>query len=163
MQITSKQLNEIKLMGIKTRTNNASEMNPTTARISPKVQEYFHQNWAQKLPNRINAGVTYSAYTDYESDITGDYTYFIGEEVSSFDDIPEGASTLTIPAQNYTVFTNGPGPMPGVCIETWQHIWGLSTEEMDGERNYLADFEVYDERAKDHMNVTLDIFIGIEE
>lgn len=163
MQVTKKQLGEIKLMGIMARTNNAAEMDPSSARISPTVQKYFHEGWADRFPNRTKPGVTYSAYTDYESDITGDYTYFIGEEVSSFDNVPDGASTLVIPAQHYAVFTNGPGPMPGVCIETWQHIWGLTAEEMGGERNYLADFELYDERATDHTRVTLDIFIGVKK
>jgi len=70
-----------------------------------------------QISHRIEPNTTYCVYTDYESDFNGDYTYFIGEKVSSFDNLPEGFVALTIPAQNYVKFTNGPGPMPHVCID----------------------------------------------
>lgn len=39
---------------------------------------------------------------------------------------------------------------------------GHDPEQLGGERSYIADFEVYDERASDHLNVVLDIYIGIK-
>lgn len=161
MQKNPVQLPEIKLMGIITRTNNASEMDPSTAKISSTVQKYFQNSLSEKIISRTKPGTTYGAYTEYESDFTGDYTYFIGEEVTSFDKIPEEFSTISIPAQNYTRFTNGPGSMPDVCINAWQEIWGMTSKDLGGERKYLADFEIYDERAHDHRNTILDIYIGI--
>jgi predicted transcriptional regulator YdeE len=121
-----------------------------------------HQNLAKQIPNRINPGTIFCVYTNYESDFTGEYTYFIGEEVSSFTGISEGFTALIIPAQKYIKFTNRPGPMPKVCIEMWKAIWEMSPADLGGSRAYIADFEVYDERSNNHDNVTLDIYIGIK-
>lgn len=151
-----------KLVGITVRTNNRTEINPLEGKIFPCIQNYFHQNIAQTIPKRINPGTTFCAYTEYESDHTGNYTYFIGEEVSSFKDIPISLKQLIIPAQKYVKFTNGPGSMPDVVREPWFKIWQMSPKELGGKRNYIADFEIYDERASDHQNIVLDIFIGIE-
>ena len=165
MQKTMIQLAELKLVGITTRTNNTHifEMDPATNKIAATVQKYFHAGLAEKIVARKNPGTTFCVYTNYESDFTGDYTYFIGEEVTSFEKIGEGFEKLIIPAQNYAKFTNQPGPMPTVCIDMWQNIWKMSAADFGGERAYIADFEVYDERSVDHNNVTLDIYIGIRK
>lgn len=161
-QITIK-LSEIKIIGINARTRNELEMNPETALIGNIVGSYFQNNLSNKILNRKKPGVTFSIFTDYESDFTGNYTYFIGEEVESFDNIPEGFSTLLINSQTYTKFTAGPGPMPNICIETWQKIWQMNDQAMGGKRNYHTDFEIYDERSADRKNTILDIYIGLKE
>jgi predicted transcriptional regulator YdeE len=153
---------EIKIVGISLRTNNDAEVNWHTGKIFPCVQRYFHQGINEKIPNRLKPGTTFCVYTEYESDHTGDYTYFIGEEVSSFEGVPLGLETLIIPAQDYVKFTNGPQPMPQVVREPWFKIWQMSSHELGGTRRYAADFEVYDERAADHNNVVLDIYIGVQ-
>lgn len=155
---------EIKLVGITTRTNNVRifESDPATNKIAETVQKYFHGGLYGMIPNRKNPGTTYCVYTEYESDHTGDYTYLIGEEVSSFENVPEDFVQMTLPAQQYAKLTNGPGPMPDVCINAWKKIWTMTSEDFGGERAYLADFEVYDARAADHSNVIFDIFIGLK-
>lgn len=164
MQKTIVQLPEKKLIGILTRTNNKHlfDSDPTTNKIAETVQKYFHGSLSEKIPNRKNAGTTLCVYTNYESDVDGDYTYFIGEEVASLDKITEDFESLIIPAQRYVKFTNQPGPMPTVCIDMWKNIWKMNAAELGGGRAYISDFEVYDERNADHANVTLDIFIGIK-
>lgn len=155
-------LNELKLVGITCRTSNIAEMNPNSAKIGQTLQHYFHGAMADKINNRQNPGVTYCIYTNYESDVNGEYTYFVGEKVSSFDNVSSDFQELIIPAQNYVKFTTEAGPMPKVCIEAWQKIWAMDSDEMDGTRNYIADFEIYDARAQDPSHTVLDIFIGIE-
>lgn len=163
MQKTLIKLPEIRLVGITCRTNNARifEADPSTNPIAATVQKYFYNKLSEKIPGRNKPGTTYCAYTNYESDHTGDYTYFIGETVNSFEAIPPEFETLIIPPQNYSKFTNHPGPMPEVCINMWKKIWNMPTQEL-GSRNYIADFEIYDERSHDHQNVTLDIYIGVK-
>ncbi|MFN7096434.1 MAG: GyrI-like domain-containing protein [Gammaproteobacteria bacterium] len=162
MKKTSLRLDEIKLIGITVRTNNEAEFGKLTGKIFPCVQQYFQQQLFNKISNRKNPGTTYCAYTDYESDHTGDYTYFIGETVNSFENVPAELTTLTIPAQNYAKFTTNPGSMPEVLMNAWQYIWETSTTQtLGGSRRYETDFEVYDERAADQQNMVLDIFIGI--
>ena len=160
MQKTNIQLSEITLVGITARTNNLLEMEPSTAKIGQTVQKYFHDGLASQIPNRTLPNTTYCAYADYESDFNGNYTYFIGEKVSSLDNLPEGFVALTIPAQDYIKFTNGPDPMPAVCIDIWKQVW--ADKYLDNKRNYIADFEIYDERATDHSKVVLDIYIGVQ-
>lgn len=156
------QMPKIALVGITVRTNNQAEFNPATGKIASCVQQYFHHQVADKILHRKNPGVTFSAFAEYESDCTGDYTYFIGEEVTSIDDVPEGLESHIIPPQTYAKFTTDPGPMPNVVISAWQEIWKMSSEDLGGERRYHTDFEVYDERAKDPQNAVLDLYIGLE-
>lgn len=162
MQQTTTKLPEMKLTGITVRTNNANEIDWSTGKIFPCIRRYYHQGMAQSILHRKKAGTTFCVYTDYESDHNGDYTYFIGEEVDSFDGQADHMQQLTIPFQTYTKFTNGPAPMPEVVREPWFKIWQMSPRELGGDREYIADFEVYDERASDHANVVLDIYIGIK-
>lgn len=151
----------MKIVGLSCRTDNASEMNPQTAQIGATVGKYMQTGIAQQVANAVTPFTTYSVYTEYESDHTGKYTYIIGTEVTSFEGQPQDLIQITIPAQTYAKFTNGPAPMPMVSIEAWQQIWPMTSEDFGGKRAYQADLEVYDERALDLQNATLDILIGI--
>ncbi len=165
MQKTMVSLEEMKLVGITTRTNNAKlfEGDPSTNIIAATVQKYFYNGLSEKIKNRKKPGTTFCVYTNYESDFNGDFTYFIGEEVTSFEGVDEGFETHVIPCQHYAKFTNEPaGPMPNVCIDMWQNIWKMNEIDLGGDRAYIADFEVYDERSHDHSNVMLDIYIGVK-
>lgn len=153
---------EIKLVGLTTRTNNLNEMNPEKSKIAELAGRFWSQNMASQISNRQNPGVTLSIYTEYDSNEHGDYTYFIGEEVSSFDDVSADLQKLTIPAAKYQKFTTLPGKMPEVVIHAWQKIWGMTEKDFGGERAYVADFEIYDQRASDPANASLDIYIGIK-
>ncbi len=162
MEKSHTKLEEIKLVGLKVRTNNKNELGSLKGKIPPLVQQYFHQQLFNKIPNRKNPGTTLCVYTDYESDHTGDYTYYIGEAVTSFDHLPKDLETLTIPTQNYTKFTTKPNPMPKVLTDAWTDILKMSPKDLNGHRAYRADFEVYDERASDHNKMILDIYIGLK-
>lgn len=153
---------EIKLIGLSARTNNKNEMNPQTSKIGELAGRFWSQNIANQISNRKNPGVTFSAYTEYDSNEHGDYTYFIGEEVNSFENIPSGLQKLIIPAARYQKFTTSSGKMPEVVINAWQQIWKMTSDDFGGDRAYHADFEVYDQRAMDPANTTLDIYIGIK-
>ena len=153
---------EIKLVGLKARTNNQNEMNPETAKIGALFGKYLSQNMSGKIPNRTNPGVTLCAYTEYDTDEHGDYTYFIGEEVSTFDNIPEELQTIILPASNYQRFTTEEGKMPEIVIHSWQKIWKMTEKDFGGKRSYQGDFELYDQRAMDPANTSLDIYIAIK-
>lgn len=161
MQKTKTTLQEIKLMGISVHTSNTSEKDPQHAKIETTIQTYFQKRLATKITHRKNPGTTYCVYTEYETDCTGNYRYFIGEEVSIFDKVDPELETLFIPAQAYVKFTNGPGKMPEVCLDVWEEVWEMFSADLGGERAYIADFEVYDERGLDQEHTTLDIYIGV--
>lgn len=163
MQSASIAKPEIKLVGICVRTSYDQELDKMKGRIFPCVQRYFHGALFEKILNRKKPGTTFCAYTDYETDYTGAYTYFIGEEVLSFEHpLPEGFQELVIPSQQYVKFTTSPAPMPDVIVNAWQHIWKMSPTQLGGKRCYQTDFEIYDERATDHQNIILDLYVGIE-
>ncbi len=156
-------LPEKKLIGIHVRTNNKTEIDPMKGKIFPIIRRFFHDKLSESIPNRTKPGTTFCCYTDYASDHNDDYTYFIGEEVNSFKDIPEGLETLTIPPQSYAKFTTNPAPMPDVVRNAWFSIWEMSDSDLGGRRRYATDFEIYDERSNDHQNIVMDLYIGLEQ
>ena len=52
--------------------------------------------------------------------------------------------------------------MQKIKTRVWQDIWNLNAIDLSGRRAYLADFEIYDERAQDPQNTILDIYVGIQ-
>lgn len=166
MQKTIIKKAETLLIGLSARTNNKAEMDTSTAQIGATMHRFFsHENRSaifDDVNNIGEAGIFYSVYTNYESDASGDYTYFIGHKVSNFDNVPEGLETLTIPAQTYVKFTSDAGKMPDVCINLWQKIWAMDDSTLGGKRAFIADYELYDARAANPESAILDIFIGIQ-
>lgn len=146
------------LVGISCRTTNATEAS-AEAKIPSMFGRYFAEEIFSQLPNRANPGILYSCYTDYSSDHTGEYTYFLGEQVTSADDnLPEGLNVLAIPAQSYHVASNA-GPMPQTCVKAWQEIWADSA--LNAQRTYLVDFEKYDMAKMSPDHTEFEIYIGI--
>lgn len=162
MQKSIEQLSEIKLIGIATRTATALEFDPKTAQIGAMMQKFFSENLRDKILNRKNPGRVFAVYTNYETDENGPYTYFLGAEVTSFEGMQEIFQTLVIPAQEYAKFTSSPGKMPEVVINMWSNIWKMNSQDFEGDRAYLADFEIYDERGMDPNNAIVDVYIGIK-
>ena len=157
-------LGELKLVGLKLRTNNKNEMHAETAKIGEQASFYWQNQVANHIKHRVHPGVTYAVYTEYESDEHGDYSYFIGEVVDSFTDQDlTQFSTLTIPVSHYQKFTTQPGKIPDIVIAAWQNIWAMTERDLGGQRQYIADFEVFDQRAADPSRAVVDIYIGINE
>lgn len=155
-------MKDIYLVGIKTRTNNQQEANPKDSKIGQTIARFWRENISEQIPNGISPGRTFSVYTEYDSDEHGDYTYFYGQQVDSHEQVPEGLEALIIPTAHYQRFTTAAGPMPKIVIELWQEIWQMSEEKLGGKRAYVADFEIYDERATDPQNSIVDVYIGVK-
>ena len=163
MNKTKERLEGLILIGLTARTNNANETNPEKSKIAKLAGEYWSQQIGNQFKHRLNPGVTYSVYTDFESDENGEYTYFVGEVVSTLEDQDlDKFKTVSLPASAYMKFTTNPGSMPDVVIQAWQDIWKMSPSDFDGERSYVADFEVYDKKASDPKNAIVDIYIGLK-
>ena len=162
MQKERVEVGEKKLIGITIRTNNADEMNPDVAKIATLAGTYWSNGLAEKIPNRSNLNVTFSVYTDFDSDETGEYTYLLGEEVNSIEEVPEGFTSHVIPAGHFQRFTTAAGKMPNIVIDAWKNIWQMTPQEIGGQRQYHSDYELYDQRAADPNRTILDIFIGVK-
>ena len=145
-------------IGIEVRTNNDREMEPRGA-IAELWGKWVSEALAARIPSRADQNVV-AVYTDYADDEHGDYTFFIGVKVASTDQTPDGMVTRTVPGGRYRIFSSDFGPLEAVVPEVWQHIWGESDSGRLA-RNYLTDFEIYDERTVNPNDAQVDVYIGV--
>ncbi|MCI5052728.1 MAG: GyrI-like domain-containing protein [Simkaniaceae bacterium] len=143
---------ETKMIGIEIRTSNAPEAAPIDI---PKHWEKFSaENIFERIPNKKSHDVI-GLYCEYEGDFTQPYTFVIGCEVESLDDIPEGMVGKMVPASKYARFPVS-GDFPQSLINTWKRIW-----QTDLQRTYTCDFELYGEKFQGEGQ-ELDIYIAVE-
>lgn len=145
------------IVGISARTNNANEITPQ-AKIPALWTSYFQQNVAGQLPTKE---VMYGLYSDYETDVNGEYAITLGVEVDADNKVPDGLVVKTVPASKYLVFKSEEGAMPEIVIKAWQNIWTWFANS-DVERTYTGDFEVYGERCNKPNEAQVDIYIAVK-
>ncbi len=162
MQKASAEKDEMKIVGLSVRTNNQNESSEETSKIGDLVCAYWMKKINESIPDRKNPGVTFGVVTKYENNETGDFTYFIGEEVKSFDGVPVELQQVVVPAGKYQKFTTEKGKMPDVVVNAWREIWQMPEQELGGARKFEADFEVYDQRAENPFATTIDIYVGVK-
>lgn len=131
-----KRIKKLMIAGISVVTNNQNETNEETAKIAQLWDEYFQNNIHNKTFDKANDGYMYGVYSDYTSDVNGDYKVTIGVEVKK----PKKA--IVIEDERYLVFSNK-GELPQVVIDTWEEIWAYFEGEPEYERSYNIDFEKY--------------------
>ena len=111
----------------------------------------------ESIASRIEdkfSDVIYAVYYNYSGDHNDPYHYFIGCQVPEATTVEDGLSILNVPAARYTRVT-AKGKMPDCVATAWMKIWKSKMP-----RAYIADFEVYDERARDWENAEVDIFLS---
>jgi predicted transcriptional regulator YdeE len=148
-------IDEMKLVGLKTNTCNQDEADPKKAKIGDLIMnQYYGKGLPDKINSKKNPGKTFGIYTNYESDHTGQYTYFVGEEVEYISDNTSDLVSQIIQCGTYVKFTTSHGEMPQVLIDAWQQIWQMDESDLGGKRNYKTDFEIYNQNSAE-------IYIGI--
>ena len=156
----SRQHPSFSLIGVSSRTTNAKEMSGEGV-IGPMWQRVMTEGLIDQIPNRADANII-AMYTDYESDANGEYTFLIGAMVCSLESVPEGMIAKHIEAASYAVFTSEKGPVWQVVPQVWQKIWATPPSELGGERSFVADFEIYDERAANPEDAVVEVWVGIK-
>lgn len=154
MEPELKSVEEMKVVGLETRTTNREEMSPSTARIPALGGRFYQEQIMDKIPSRKPNGFPVGVYSKYERDHTGPYSLLAGAEVSDLKAIPNGMTGLAIPACKYLVFT-AQGPMPQALIQMWATIWNYFSSGSKYDRAYTADFELY--RASDKVDIHIAI------
>jgi len=140
------------IIGIAVRTTN---QNGQAAQDIPTLWgQFMSKGIAEQIPNKVN-GAIYSIYTQYAGDHTEPYTAILGCEVSSLEDVPAGMVSTTIESGDYTQFEAVGDLNTGVVYSKWLQIW-----EIELNRSYTTDFEIYGEGAQDPTNATIPIFIA---
>jgi predicted transcriptional regulator YdeE len=138
-------------IGLELRTSNEE----CSATMPPHKERFFKENIPSKIPHKINGDIL-ALYTDYEGDYTKPYSWILGCEVSSLDEVPEGLVGKVIPDSNYAVFTTQ-GGFPQGLIAAWQAVWKSHLH-----RCYTSDFEVYRSDFDPQKNPQVKVFIAIK-
>ena len=149
-KVTVKPLN---IIGVSVRTTNENGQAATD--ITKLWNTFITENIVEKIPNKIDNTI-YSVYTDYEGDYTKPYTTILGCNVENLETIPEGMIAKIIDEGTYSAFLSKGDLTKGVVYKEWLKIW-----ELDLDRKYTTDFEVYGEKAQDPTNAEVDIYIAV--
>ncbi len=145
---------EFSVIGISIRTTNE---NGQSAKDIPALWNTFlSESIAEKIPNKISQDII-CIYTDYEKDHTRPYTTILGCVVDNLNSIPEEMTGITIPNSNYEKFTPKGNLADGIVYNEWLKIWELNLD-----RTFTSDFEVYGAKAQNPENAEVDIYIAIK-
>ena len=148
----SQHLSAFHLIGIAIRTSNLNGQSQND--ISSLWAAFYTQNILENIPNKQSPDI-YCLYTDYASDENGPYTTILGCRVHDLSQIPKGMVGKTIPGSDYRWYTTE-GKIPDAILATWMEIYRGTRD-----RKFLADFDLYGEKAKDPNQATVETYISI--
>ncbi len=142
------------VMGIEVRTTNENQK--AAQDIVLLWQRFFGEQLLMQIPNRIDDTI-YCLYTDYEGDHTQPYTTIIGCRVNSLESVPENMTARSFHGGSYIRMTVKGNLADNIVINQWYNIWN-----MDLDRAYTVDFEVFGNKAQDPTQTEVDIFIAVK-
>ena len=131
-------------------TNNKNEMNEQTAKIQTLWDDYSEENVYSATHDKANNSSMYGVYSNYTSDLNGDYDVTVGVEVT------KAKNAIVIKDEKYLVFKKE-GELPQVVIDTWTEIWEYFENNTEYKRAYTIDFEHYTKEDE------IEIYISIEK
>ena len=144
------------IIGIELRTTTREGRN--FVEIPRFWQEVMTQDSISRIPDSKNPGEILGICMDYTED--GGFSYIIGAEITTTENLPADMVARTIPAATYAVFT-ARGSMPDAIQQTTRSIYGEWLPNSDYRRTDGADIELYDERFEDKNNPEMDIYVPI--
>jgi predicted transcriptional regulator YdeE len=134
MKVT--RIKKLMISGLSAVTNNEFEMSEENGKIAKLWEDYFENDVYKTTFNKANSDFMYGVYSDYESDVKGNYKITVGVEVTK----PKNA--IVIEDKKYLAFKKQ-GELPMVVVELWQEIWDYFEKNSDYERAFTVDFEKY--------------------
>lgn len=143
-------IKKLMISGISITTNNKNEMNEKTAKIAGLWDEYESKNVYSATHDKANNSSMYGVYSNYESDLNGDYDVTVGVEVT------KSKKAIVIEDEKYLVFKKE-GELPQVVVDTWEEIWDYFENNDEYKRKYSIDFEHYTKEDE------IEIYISIEK
>ncbi len=142
------------IIGISIRTTN--ENGQASKEIAELWNTFMSENVLTKIPSKIDNEI-YSLYTDYESDHTKPYTTILGCKVENLNSIPNGMIGRSFEGGTYVKTTAKGDLMKGLVVDQWSKIF-----EMELDRTYNADFEIFGEKAQNPSNAEVDFYVGVQ-
>ena len=140
---------DLMLLGISTTTNNENEKNEETQKVAPLWAKYDEENIFGKTFNKLSNTSFYGVYSNYVTDVNGDYDVTVAVEVTKNKNNP-----IIIKNQKYLVFKKE-GELPEVAFDAWQEIWDYFENNSDYERDYGVDFEKYSKRNQVEIYISI--------
>ncbi|MWV46382.1 AraC family transcriptional regulator [Paenibacillus sp. HJL G12] len=150
----------VELAGIKIRTSNRRESGPDG--LIPSLWEQYGQGGLSAKLKPIHPQLLYALYTEYESDVNGDYTLLLGHERDLGFLGEDAIGIASIPEATYLKFTTQRGPVQQVVIQLWQEIWAFF-ENSEIKRTYTGDFELYNLQDLNSADAVVDVYIAVEK
>lgn len=144
MRPTLEYVEHFAVKGFSTVTKNIDERSPETAKIPAVWQQYYLSPLSEQLP-------IVAVYTNFEEDENGCYMLTVG---CPQDKNNSETNLIEIKTGHYLVFKNK-GSMPEAVINSWKQIWDYFETENSYQRNFISDFEKYNEYD------TVAIYIGV--
>jgi predicted transcriptional regulator YdeE len=154
MMLTVK-IEPFEIIGISTRTTN--ENGQATKEIAELWGRFMSENIISKIPNKVE-NVVYSLYTDYKGDHTQPYTAILGCKVEKLDAIPNGMVGKSFDGGNYVKTTTKGDLMQGLIVNHWSKLF-----DMELNRTFVADFEIYGEKAQNPSDAEVDFYVGVNK
>lgn len=149
------QVSPFNIIGISVRTRN-SDIEQLTRDMQGLWNKFLSENLLSQIPNKLNNSI-YCVYTDYESDYNGNYTAFLGAQVSNLNEIPDGLEGKQVVGGEYQKHIAKGNLNDGIVYNAWTKIWNS-----DISRAYSADFEVYTEKAHNPLDAEVEIFVAVK-
>ncbi|WP_051291401.1 GyrI-like domain-containing protein [Fictibacillus gelatini] len=146
--------------GISVQTSNHKEIG-AEGEIPTLWEKYFTDKVERNIPHPTSPAVTLGLYSDYESDLHGEYMFSVGKKIKKTDEVPPGMKVKVVPRSTYLVFTTRKGSLSEIVPETWREIWSYF-ETSERERSYTCDVEWYDERCEDPNDAQIDIYVAVK-
>jgi predicted transcriptional regulator YdeE len=94
------------------------------------------------IPGVTDPTLTFSLYTNYESDHTGAYDVILGKSVNPLEPAREPLRVVAIPAAEYVVF-NAESGSPDAIREAWMGVYDYFSGQTSLRRAFTIDFERY--------------------
>jgi len=142
------------LIGTSVRTSNKNDL--ASEQIAALWGEFLEKKLIARIPNKVDETI-YSLYTEYEGDYTQPYTAILGCKVHSLEHIPDGMVGKSFSGGDYVKTTAKGNLMNGLIVNHWKSIFN-----MDLDRKYTADFEVFGEKAQDTRNAEVDFYVAVD-
>jgi predicted transcriptional regulator YdeE len=138
-------------IGLPLRTNNEE----CSLAMPAHKERFFKEKIFERIPNKSSNQIL-ALYTDYEGDYTKPYSWILGCEVSTLDEVPAGLIGKVIPPSKYAIFTTK-GAFPQGLIAAWQEVWKSNLD-----RSYTSDFEVYRPGFDPQSNPEVKVYIALK-
>ncbi len=148
-------VDEFNVMGISVKTTNVN--GKSTEDIGRLWERFFADKIMDKISNRLEDNI-YCLYTDYEGNHMEPYSVILGCKVDNNCDVLDGMIVKRVNGGKFTKFTAKGSLTEGVVYQEWAKIWNI-----DADRVFGTDFEVYGEKAKNPEESEVDIYVAFKE